>query len=280
MDSRNLEIRVFVVDGGSTDGSVEALRSLKLKFQVHLISQNENRGSAGGYNDGAKQALTWGADYILLVNNDTIIKDKNLLHDLIKTTESDPTIGLVSPKIYFAPAFEYQQNYKSGDKGMVLWYAGGSFDWKNVNSIHRGIDEVDSGKYDVVEEIDFASGTCALVKNEVFARGIFWDEQNLFAYFDDNDFQEKVKKAGFKLYYDGLTDIYHKVSQTSGIGSPTSDYYISRNKLIFGLRYAPLRTKLALLRQAISYLLSGRPAQKAAVIDFFLGKWGRTKRNF
>ncbi|OGG19246.1 hypothetical protein A2721_00230 [Candidatus Gottesmanbacteria bacterium RIFCSPHIGHO2_01_FULL_47_48] len=279
LDTSGLETRVFVVDGGSTDGSTQEFRiqNSKFKIPIELIEKTDNRGSAGGYNDGAKVALKWGADYILLINNDTLIKDKNLLKDLIKTMNSDPTIGLVSPKIYFAPGFEFfKERYPDKDKGKILWYAGGHFDWNNVRAVHRGIDEVDQGKYDLVEEINFISGTCMLVKKDIYDQGIFWDE-GLLAYYDDNDFEVRVQKSGFRLYYDGLTSLYHKVSRTGGIASEYSDYMLTRNKLIFGFRYASLRTKIALFREASKLLLSGRPMQKKGVTDFLLGKRGTLK---
>lgn len=276
LDTKGFDVRVFVTDGGSTDESAKAIKNQFPLTQV--IVKHENRGSAGGYNDSAKAGLAWGADYFLLINNDTLIKDTNLLKDLIKTMNSDPSIGTVSPKMYFAPGFEYQKGYKKTDRGNIIWYAGGHFDWKNVGAVHRGIDEVDTGNFNKVEQTDFTNTTCILVNKTVFDRGIFFDE-DLFAYFDDNDFLERVKKAGFKLYYDGLTNIYHKVSRTAGIGSPFSDYLTTRNRLIFGLRYAPLRTKFALLREALRLLISGRPMQKKGVLDFFLRKRGQISVN-
>lgn len=278
LDTKGLDVQVFVVDGGSTDGSIQSLKGVSPNYlPLNLIEKKENRGSAGGYNDGAKEALKWGAQYILLINNDTLIKDKNLLKDLVKTMQSDPMIGLVTPKIFFAPGFEYQKGQStSKNKGNIIWYAGGTVDWKNIGSHHRGIDEVDMGKYNIVEETGFTNGACVLVRKEVYEMGIFWDEE-IFAYMDDNDFQEKVKKAGFKIYYDGLTSLYHKVSRTSGIGSEISDYYLSRNRLIFGFKYASLRTKFALLREALKSLISGRKMQKKGVLDFFLGTRGALK---
>lgn len=288
LDTKNLEVKVFVTDGGSTDGSVNMLKNLvpsplgpqtqpRTAISLEIILKSENRGSAGGYNDGAKEAMKWGADFVLLINNDTLIRDKNLLKDLIKTINSDPSIGLVSPKILFAPGFEYQKGYNKTDKGNVIWYAGGHFDWKNIRAVHRGIDMIDSNKFDRVEETGLASGTCMLVKRKIFEQGIFWDE-GMLAYYDDNDFEERVKQAGYKLYYDGLTSLYHKVSRTSGIGSEISDYYLSRNRLIFGFKYASLRTKFALFREALRLLRSGRPMQKKGVIDFFVGKSGALKK--
>lgn len=263
LDTSPLVTRTFVVSNEKLEGDFE------------LIYKKENRGSAGGYNDGIKAALAWGAQFILLVNNDVLIKSSDLLLSLLTCFTDHPTAGAVSPKIYFAPGFEYKK-CKVADRGNILWYAGGDFDWNNINSSHRGIDEIDSGKYDRVEETGFVSGSAMLVKRAVFDQKIFWDE-NLFAYCDDNDFQEKMRLAGFKLFYDGKVSIYHKVSQTSGVGSPISDYYLARNRLIFGMRYAPIRTKFALLRQGATLLLIGRKAQKEGVRDFLMGKRGELK---
>lgn len=243
-----------------------------------VILKRTNRGSAGGYNDGAKAALKWGAKYILLLNNDILLKDPKLLKSLVQVAKSDPKIGAVSPKILFAPGFEFHKDrYKTSDRGQVIWYAGGHFDWQNVFSSHRGLDEVDTGKYDQIESTGFVSGSAMLISRAVFEKKIFWDE-DLFAYLDDNDFQERVRRAGFTLWYDGRVSVYHKVSRTAGIGSSAPDYYIARNRLIFGLRYAPLRTKIALLREALRLIFSGRPAQKQGVIDFLLGKRGALDR--
>lgn len=261
LDTKGILVKTFVV-------------SNQKLFGIDVILKKQNRGSAGGYNDGVRAGLKWGADYFLLVNNDILVSDPKLLQSLFKTAQSDQKTGAVSPKMYFAPGFEfYKDRYFKSDRGRVIWYAGGRFDWNNINSSHRGIDEVDIGQYDTIEETGFTSGSCVLVKRAIFDQGIFWNE-SLFAYLDDNDFQEKIKRAGFKLYYDGGVSVYHKVSQTSGIGSPISDYYITRNRLIFGMRYASLRTKFNLLREAFRLLFFGRSMQKRGIMDFFIGKRG------
>lgn len=266
LDTAGLEVKIFLV-------SNEKILPEQTPFS--LIFRPENRGSAGGYNDAARAALAWGADFILLVNNDILFKSSNLLKSLISVAEQDEKIGAVSPKILFAPGYEFRKKrYEKNNVGRVIWYAGGSFDWNNVNSVHRGLDKVDAGQYEITGETGFASGSAMLVKKEIFTRGIFWDE-GLFAYFDDNDFQQKIRRAGFKLFYDGRSAVYHKVSRTSGIGAPTTDYYTARNRLIFSFRYAPLKTKLAVLRQELGWLLSGRPGQREGVKDFFIGKRGQ-----
>lgn len=263
LDTKEWETKIFIAS------------NQELKGDFKLLYNPENRGSAGGYNAVAKAALAWGADYLLMFNNDTLIKSTSLLKSLLETASKKPEIGVVAPKMLFAPGFEfYKEKYPQSDLGRVIWYAGGSFDWENVMSTHRGIDEVDTGKYDTVEETDFINITCILVKAEVFRNNLFFDER-LFAYFDDNDWSERLSRTGIKKYYDGRVAIYHKVSRTAGIGSSVSDYYVTRNRLIFGMRYAPWRTKGNLLREALRLLVIGRPAQKRGVLDFILNKRGQ-----
>lgn len=267
--TKNYELRTIVVDNGSEDGLVEEL--IENYPQVEVLQNGQNLGFAGGYNRGLDYGLVWGADYFLIINNDCLIKDVSLLDELIKTVQENKTAGIVSPKIYFAPGFEfYKERYRNSDLGKVIWYAGGKFDWNNIMAVHRGIDEVDSGKYESIEETDFASGACMLIKKEVLEK-IGGFDKKYFLYFEDADFLQRVKMVGFKIYYNSKTAIYHKVSQSTGLGSTLTDYYHSRNKLIFGTKYAKFRTKFALLREALWLFLFGRPAQRRGIWDFYLG---------
>lgn len=268
LKSQNSKVKTIVVDNGSEDGLVGELN--KNYPEVVVLQNGINKGFAGGFNRGIEYAKIWGADYFLLINNDCLIKDNNLLDELIKTAQSDSKIGIVSPKIYFAPGFEFHQDrYSAEEKGKVIWYGGGNFDWDNIRGVHRGIDEVDRGQYDRAEEVDFISGACMLIKREVFERVDLFNE-DYFLYFEDVEFQKRVRDVGFKEYYDGKVAIYHKVSQSAGVGSDLTDYFHTRNRLIFGMKYAKLRTKFALLREALWLFLFGRPAQRKGIWDFYL----------
>lgn len=271
----NYQLLTIVVDNGSSDGSVPAIH--KVFPKVDILQTGGNLGFSGGYNKGLEYAKTWGADYFLLINNDCLVKDVDLILKLIKTAKQDPKIGLVSPKIYFASGFEFHKDrYKKEDLGKVIWYAGGKFDWDNIGSCHRGIDEVDRGQYDSIEETELISGACVLIKKEVLDVAGVLDEK-YFLYFEDSDFSKRVSDAGYKKFYCGSAAIYHKVSQSTGIGSPLTDYYHTRNRLIFGMQYGKLRTKFALLREALKLFIFGRPAQRRGVLDFYLGIRGGAK---
>jgi GT2 family glycosyltransferase len=272
LDLAGFELKTVVVDNGSEDNLA---KTVLLEYpEVVMLQNGQNLGFSGGFNRGLRYGMAWDADYLLIINNDTLINDPQLIKQFVKTAETDEKIGMVAPKIYFAPGYEFHKDrYKEEEIGKVIWYGGGEFDWDNVMSRHVGIDEVDSGQFDQVKKIEFVSGCCLLIKREVLEEVGFLDEK-FFAYFEDNEFQQRVKQHGFKLFYDGATSIYHKVSQTAGIGSPTTDYYGTRNRLYFGMEYASNRTKFALLRQALRFLVLGRPMQKKGVWDFLMGKTG------
>jgi len=259
-------LETIVVDNGSTE-------KLALK-NVKVISNRENLGFAGGNNVGIKYALENGADYVLVLNNDTLV-DRNLVMELLKVARKYKDFGAASPKIYFAGGFEYHKDrYKKSQLSKVIWYAGGKIDWDNVYGKTRGVDEVDTGDYDSIEETDFATGTCLfMTKYSLKKTGLF--DEKYFMYYEDTDLSVRMKEKGLKVLYVPNALVWHKVAQSSGVGSELNDYFISRNRLLFGIRHAPVRSKLALVRESVGLLLSGRKWQKKGVGDFYLGRFGK-----
>ncbi len=269
LKTTGFDIKRIVVDNGST----KALST----SEGDLIQTGENLGFTGGYNRGLRYARQWGADYYLIINNDVLFPDSQLISKLVEVALSDPRIGVVTPKILFAPGFEYHKDrYTSQDHGKVIWYAGGKFDWANVQTIHRGLNDVDSGQYDDTSDTEFPSGCCMLISREVLDNVGFFEEK-LFAYYEDADYALRVKKAGFRQVYAGNTAIWHKVSRSAGIGSKLTDYLTTRNQLYLGFKYATLRIKFALFRQSVKFILLGRHGQKQGVWDYFMNHFGRPK---
>ena len=100
-------------------------------------------------------------------------------------------------------------------------------------------------------------------------------DEKFFLYYEDSDFCERIRRRGYSIIYSPKAILWHKVAQSSKIGSDLNDYYIHRNRLLFGIRYAPMHAKLALLKESVRFLFFGRPWQKKGVRDFYLGKLGR-----
>lgn len=268
LEKNNIDLEIFVVDNNSEDGSQEALSKIT---GINLIQNKDNLGYTGGNNVGINAALEKQAEYLIVVNNDTIL-DKLFLKNIL----SDAKDGdIVSPKIYFEKGFEFHKDrYSKAQLGRVIWYAGGEIDWQNILGIHTGVDEVDSGQYDKRREINFATGACMMVSRKVFEKiGLFDDKY--FLYLEDMDFSHRAKKAGFKIIFEPKAILWHKNAMSQGgTGSKLQDYYISRNRLLFAIKYAKLRTKLALFKQI---LMSSDKIRKRALFDFLTFKFGRAK---
>ena len=271
LNTQGFDLKVLIVDNASTDDSLKRLKEIK---NVEIISNSTNLGFAGGNNVGIRYALKKGADYVVVLNNDTIL-EKDSLNHLVKTASDNPKTGALSPKIYFEKGYEFQKNkYKIADEGKVIWYAGGLIDWKNVYGSGRGVDEVDKGTFNQIADTDFATGTCMLFPRVALEKIGMFDEK-YFMYYEDTDLSQRLKKGGFEVMYVPDAHIWHKVAQSSGIGSELNDYFITRNRMLFGLKYAPLRTKLALIKESLKLLLSGRKWQKTGISDYYLGRFGK-----
>ncbi|MDP2632917.1 MAG: glycosyltransferase family 2 protein [Candidatus Curtissbacteria bacterium] len=269
---RRLEIgkntlEIIVVDNASQDGSAEAMSKLR---DINLLATSNNLGFCGGNNLGIKRAMDRGADWILILNNDTTV-DFHLIEAFLKDAKD---ADIITPKIYFAAGFEFHKSrYKKSELGKVIWYAGANIDWKNIIGTHNGVDEVDRGQFSKKREIDLATGACMFVSRKVFENIGLFDEK-YFLYMEDMDFCVRAKGAGFKILFEPKAILWHKnAASTGGSGSDLQDYYITRNRLLFAARYAKIRTKIAVVRQIIKE--SANPIKRKALLDFFTFKFGK-----
>lgn len=267
--------QIYLVDNGSQDDSVIQIKKYTSLHSQHIkfFSLPTNKGFSVGNNYGISKAINDSADYILLLNNDVIVH-KQFLEKLLDSFGDDNKIGMVCPKIYFAPGHEYHKHrYKKSEIGKVIWSAGGYIDWPNVYGHNRGIDEVDRGQYDQpLTNLEFATNCCVLIKSTCIKKvGLMPDDY--FVYCEDMDFCQSFIKQGYKISYNPKSIIWHINSGSSKAGGGAChDYFLTRNRLIFGFKYANVRTKLALLRQSVCQLFTGTPWQKKGIVDYFLGK--------
>lgn len=270
-------VEIVVVDNASTDESLGKIKKEIQKYKkdnsgIIMIESERNRGFSGGNNLGIELLLGKKCDYVVLLNNDTFV-DKGFLTHLINGAIGQ-NYQIAGPKIYFAPGFEYHGQYSKEEKGKVIWYAGGMIDWNNVYSTHRGVDMVDVGQFNTSTQTGFISGCCMLVKREVFET-IGQLDDNYFMYLEDVDFCIRARKAGFKLGFVPDSVVWHKNAQSSDKpGSITHIYYQTRNRMIFGMKYTKLRTKIALIRESI-VLVSKGGIRATAIKDFYLHHYGK-----
>lgn len=268
--AKGVDLRIVVVDNGSTDNSIDILENIE---GIELVRSHKNLGFAGGNNLGMDYALRMGADWVFILNNDTELA-KHIFKNFLKVSKKTK-IGAISPKIYFAQGFEFhKERYRKDDKGRVIWSAGGTIDWNNVMGKNIGVDEVDTGQFDGSREIDFATGAAVFYNaNALRQVGLF--NENYFMYLEDVELAVSLRQKGWKIMYQPDLVVFHKVAQSSAVGSNLNDYFITRNRLLFGLKYASPRTKFALIRESIRFLLTGRGMQKKGVTDFYTMKLGK-----
>lgn len=270
------QFHIYLVDNHSPDNSfIQFHHHFDGHQQISILDTGANLGYVDGNNFGLKISLQESFDYSLVINSDVLVKP-NFLSVLLNFLEQNPEYALVGPKIYFASGHEFHhQRYSKNDLGNVIWSAGGQIDWHNVYGSNRGIDEVDHGQFDQINpSVDYLSGCCLLIRNSVLEHtGLF--DSRYFMYSEDADFSQKLIRQGVKIAYLPQSVIWHINSGSSGRG-PLHDYFLTRNRLLFGFRYASFRTKLALFKDSIRLLLfSPYVWQKYGVRDYYLGRLGK-----
>lgn len=202
------DYEIFVVDNNSNE-NVEILNSFP---KVNLNKLNENLGFGIANNIGTQMAIQKGCDYILLLNNDTIINSDTLM--VLSKYCNDKDIVTCAINYYDYPD--------------ELWYGGGEISkWKGTFK-HK--------KYKNTREVGFISGCLILFSVSCYENiGLFSEEY--FMYYEDSDFSIKAREAGYRLIYTCETSIKHKVGKSSGKITGLKDYYLTRNRLYILKKY-------------------------------------------
>ena len=229
---QNFEI--LVVDNGSTDGSVACFRQ-ELP-DVSVAENNTNLGFAEGNNVGIRCAIRRGADYVLLLNNDTIV-DKDFLTHLIAVAENDPSIGFAGPKVYY---------YDFKGRKDVLSFAGASINVALGKPYRFGVNTIDRGQYDSIREVDYVEGSCLLARVDSLERvGLLNPTYRL--YWEDAELCFRGRKAGYKSVYVPTATIWHKVGIKASAKRVQGYYYGGRNRVLFVKEYATFSQLLIFL---------------------------------
>jgi GT2 family glycosyltransferase len=193
-------VRIIVVDNASSDGTVEAIRA-RYGDRFDIVENATNLGFAAGNNAGIRRALADGADFVLLLNNDTIVAPE-FLTELVRPM-GDPSIGITAPKIFYA---------EPRDR---IWFAGGEISLWRGTARHIGIRETDRGQYDQERDIDYATGCALLARREVFEKAGDLDP-GYRAYFEDADFCLRARAAGYRVRYVPAARVWHRISASTG----------------------------------------------------------------
>ncbi len=213
------EYMIIVVDNCSNDDSIKRLKKEQRYNDFVLLQASSNAGFSAGNNLGIRYAIGKEADYYLLLNNDTIV-ETDFLKNLINGFEASKTCGVTISKILY---------HSSPD---IIWYAGGRLNKKTARTEHYKFNEKDSINDSTLKKVTFASGCCMCLSKKVVEKIGFLNE-DFFLYEEDAEYCYRIIDAGFDIYYIPKSVVYHKVSASTGQGSPISQYYAVRNKYYF-----------------------------------------------
>jgi GT2 family glycosyltransferase len=227
-------LTTIVVDNGSEE-EIEPAVAGRFPDAV-LVRNSSNLGFPAGMNTGMRRALELDADYVLLLNNDTVV-DRAMVRKLVETAAQQPDAGIVSPLEFLSDepdvvsSFGLRCNPRRAYQGPPL-----------------GQGERDRGQFRGVREIDSSAGTAMLVPIPV-VREVGLLDEDLFFYMDDIDWSLRMRKAGRRIYAALEARIWHGVATTSGgADSPRVTYYHTRNTFVVCARHAPMRGPRAALR--------------------------------
>ena len=193
--------RVIVVDNGSAGDDVRILRE-RFGECAHIIANDRNYGFAEGNNIGMRYALdSFDPAYLLLLNNDTVIAPDSL-DELVKVAESDSTIGIVGPKIYY---------YDFEGRKDVIWAAGGKvYKWRRWVYRAIGWNEDDLLQYQSTVDVDWVNGAAMMIKSVVVGELSLLDSLYFFGD-EDVDYCIRARKRGFRVVYVPTARVWHKV---------------------------------------------------------------------
>lgn len=205
---------VIVVENGSTDGSLE---EIKTKYpSIHLLESKINLGVAGGRNLGIMHAEKFKFQYLLFLDNDALI-EKNALNEMVNFFNVKQNVGIVTPKCYFM------------NKPNTIAYAGGL----SVNLFSGKITDIGSGQEDKGQfnESFFvdASGGLFLTSRKIINQiGLFDERFNPYGW-EDVDYSLRVRKKGYKIFFNPNAIFYHKGGKKSRL-KIASDYERAKAK--------------------------------------------------
>lgn len=242
-------LTTLVVDNGSTDGSLETLPA---RFpNVRFVPMGENLRWAGGNNRGLSTALGEGADFVLLLNNDTVV-DPGFLAPLLRAVKAEPRGGIFGPTIL------------SMDGGKV-WSAGGGWSPWLGWAWHRGLGRPWRGPDGPeVQASGYVTGAALMVTKGCVERIGLLDE-GYYLYGEDADWCLRAREAGFACLYVAPSVVQHRVSGSSGAASPFKAYHRTRAGLRLAARHAkpwhwltwPWISTLLLFAQSVAWAMRG-----------------------
>ena len=193
-------MRVLLVDNASTDGSVK--RVAERFAGVEILEREVNDGFGGACNAGYERARSGGAEYLVFLNNDTVV-DEGFLEPLLGPLRRSGDVGITVPRIYFM---------EQRDR---LWYAGGEVNLFTGRFAHRGIRRRDTERFGSGGETEYATGCCMAMRAADFGQSGGFDPR-FSLYGEDVDLSLRVRAQGKRILYVPESKVWHRVSASVG----------------------------------------------------------------
>ncbi len=242
-------IEIIVIDNDSPSEDPEPI--LEAYPDITLIRSKENLGFSGGNNLGIIAAK---GDLFLFLNNDTEVAP-DFLEPLVDHFKTHPDTGIASPKIIFYGTDDRIQY--AGCEGLNPWTGRGET---------IGYMEKDMGQHDVSFITGHIHGAAMMVPRKVVQNAGLMPEL-YFLYYEELDWSEMIKRAGYTCHYVASSTIYHKESMSVGKASVLKTYYMNRNRLVYirrngkGWQYwasALFFFSVAVPKNSLKLLISGK----------------------
>jgi GT2 family glycosyltransferase len=210
-------LRLIVVDNGSNDETAGAIRTQYPDAEI--LRNATNRGFAAAVNQGTRHALTQGAEFVLWLNNDTVVEPGALAALLAEAGRT--RAGILIPLItYF-------------DQPKVVWSAGAGINPLTLEIRANTLGAIDRGQWRDVIDRQHATACASLIPRATLEKVGLLDER-FFYYYDDADYSLRVIRAGLRILLVPQARVLHKVARASGgVDTPYHRYWMGRSSVIY-----------------------------------------------
>jgi GT2 family glycosyltransferase len=213
--------RIIVVDNNSNDGTEQAIKS---QFpEVIMLQTRQNLGYTGGNNYGIRFAMDNGADYVLILNPDTILVNPGFIEEMVDYAETNRKVGILGPRVFLRERGAVQN---------TVLFAPGL--WTNIKNwiAYRANPESFNLSKDVPVEAEVLNGVCLLLRAECLKQiGLF--DENIFMYIEDAEMDHRARMHGWSVRYVPVDSVIHEQKHEGYHMTGLVSFLLRRNSVYY-----------------------------------------------